>query len=162
MTQRPTLAVAPRLWRLFAFWLMFQVVLVAVAFGRSRGSLERALPFLVIGCGTLFAACALGGVLYYRSLGRLRDRGILLEGEVVPGRRRSIYWVKFSYDGVEYKRRVGMVVDFDMSVRKTLESAVAEKRPVRLLIDSAKPTRYLVLPFDGSATQQGSRPDPAK
>src|SRR5262249_19013442 len=116
-------AVAPRLWRLAAFWAMFQVILLVVAFGRG-GSLQKALSFLGIASGILFAACALGGVIYYRSLCRLRERGVVVEGEVVPGHHSSIYWVRYSYGGVEHKPRVGMVVDFDMSVRKTLQRAV--------------------------------------
>ena len=75
---------------------------------------------------------------------------------------RRIYWVQYSYDGVEYKLRVGMVVDFDSSVRKTLERAVSEKCPVRLLIDSAKPTRYFILPFETSQSQEANPPDEAQ
>jgi hypothetical protein len=148
-------AIAPRLWRLFAFWVIFQVMIVVVAFGRSRGVLEKFLPFVVIASPILFVACALGGVMYYRSLRNLRERGVVIEGEVVPGKRQSIYWVKYAYDEVEYNLRVGMVVDFDIAVQKTLARAVSEKRPVRLLIDSAKPKRYFILPFEASEQPDG-------
>ena len=93
--------------------------------------------------------------MYYRSLRNLRERGIVIEGEVVPGKRHSIYWVKYAYEEVEYNLRVGMVVDFDIAVQKTLARAVSEKRPVRLLIDSAKPKRYFILPFEASEQPDG-------
>jgi hypothetical protein len=145
--RRIDFAVAPRMGRLVAFWLLFQVMLIPAAFRRT----DPLEPFelLAIGSGFLLLVFGVGGWRYYRSLCRLRDHGVVVSGKVIPGTGRSIFWVHYSYQGKQYEPRVGMAVDFDRSLRETLERAVKDDLPVEILVDPEKPGRYYLLPFEG-------------
>jgi hypothetical protein len=147
MAGQKDFAVKPRLWRVVAFWALFQVALVPAAL-QGGSSLGESLLFLGLGTAVLLVVFTLGGWAYYRSLCALRERGVIVEAKVIPGRGETIFWVKYAYEGTEYEPRVGMVVDFDSSVRQALERAVKEKRPVRLLVDPRKPSRYFILPLE--------------
>jgi hypothetical protein len=124
---------------------MIQVAAMVMLW-RSRDPFDRRSAIEVVVIENLvFVFC---GVLYYHRLCKLRDRGQIVDAQVIPGRGETIFWIKYSYAGKEYERRVGMVVDFDRSVRETLKRAVTEKAQVRVLLDPHKPTRYFILPFE--------------
>jgi hypothetical protein len=143
VSQSQAFAVAPRMKRLLAFWATFQVVAV-FALLRNLNSLGSGVAVVAIG-NLVFL---IGSFLYYRRMCRLHDDGVVVEAKVIAGRGETIFWVKYPYKGTEYEPRVGLVVDFDSSVRDTLKRAVTEKVPVKLLIDPRKPTRYFILPFE--------------
>lgn len=154
-------AVAPRLRVVVVMWAICQIALL-VHYFKDPGSWQFRLSFLGIGSGLVFTAWALVGALYYRSLCRLRERGVVIDGEVEGHSRRS-YSVRYLYRDVEYHRD-GWVDYFDMSVWRTFPREFWDKRrvPVRLLIDPAKPTKYFILPFETGQGKVSEPPDVLK
>ena len=121
----------------------------------SVGQLTNLDPLLI---DIMLASCAVplllvpivAEVFYYRKLRRLHGCGVIVDAKVVSGRLKDLFWLKYAYKGTQYEPRMVMLDKLDKSVFTTLLDAVKSQRPVKLLVDPSKPTRYIVLPFTGT------------
>src|SRR5579859_6505295 len=144
-------AVAPKLRGIVVLWAIWQTALIVLYF-RGQGNPHFRLAFLGISSTLVFLGWAIVAIWCYRSLCRLRERGVVVDGEV-EAHSRFTYSVIYCYAGVQYKLD-GKLDYFDRSVWRTFppEYAAKTRVPVRFLVDPDKPTTHYILPFE---TDQG-------